>query len=89
LPTTNVFIDRKAQKQLDKLPKSIQDKVCDAIDVLEQEGFSKKLDIKKVKSLANSFRVRVGAYRILFLFSTGDTIEIYAILPRKSAYSKT
>jgi mRNA-degrading endonuclease RelE of RelBE toxin-antitoxin system len=49
LPVTNVFIDRKTQKQLDKLPKNIQDKVCDAIDVLEQEGFSKKLDIKKVK----------------------------------------
>ena len=89
MPATNVFIDRKAQKQLDKLPKPIHDKVCDAIDVLEQEGFSKKLNIKKVKSLANSFRVRVGTYRILFLFASGNTIEIYAILPRKNAYNKT
>jgi len=89
LPATNVFIDKKAQKQLDKLPKGIQDKVCDAIDVLEQEGFSKKLDVKKVKSLTHSFRIRVGTYRILFLFSSGNTIEIYAILPRKNAYNKT
>jgi mRNA-degrading endonuclease RelE of RelBE toxin-antitoxin system len=89
LPATNVFIDRKAQKQLDKLPKNIQDKISDAIDVLQQEGFSKKLNIKKIQSLTNSFRVRVGTYRILFLFSSGNTIEIYAILPRKNAYNKT
>jgi len=76
LPATNVFIDKKAQKQLDKLPKIIQDKVSDAIDVLQQEGFSKKLNIKKMQSLTNSFRVRVGTYRILFLFSSGNTIEI-------------
>ncbi|MDR0460880.1 MAG: type II toxin-antitoxin system RelE/ParE family toxin [Nitrososphaerota archaeon] len=89
MPATNVFIDKKAQKQLDNLPKNIQSKVCDVIDVLQQEGFSKKLDVKKVKSLTNSFRVRVGTYRVLFLFSSGNTIEIYAILPRKNAYNKT
>jgi len=41
LSATNVFIDKKAQKQLDKLYKNIQDKVSDTIDVLQQAGFLK------------------------------------------------
>jgi mRNA interferase RelE/StbE len=87
LPTTIVFIDRKAQKQLDKLPKNIQNKVTIAIDILHEEGLSKKLDIKKLKGLPNSFRIRVGTYRILFQLAPQNIIEIYAILPRKTAYN--
>jgi mRNA-degrading endonuclease RelE of RelBE toxin-antitoxin system len=83
-----VFIDKKAQKQLEELPKHIQIKVSDVIDVLEKEGFSKKLDINKLKGLPNHFRIRVGTYRILFAFAYGDTITIYAIRHRKTAYSQ-
>jgi mRNA-degrading endonuclease RelE of RelBE toxin-antitoxin system len=88
LPATRVFIDKKAQKQLEQLPRHIQIKISTAIDLLEQEGFSKKLDINKLKGLPNHFRVRVGTYRILFIFAYGDTITIYAIQHRKSAYTK-
>ncbi len=57
-------------------------------DILQEEGLSKKLDIKKLKSLNNSFRVRVGTYRILFELSSENVIEVYAILPRKTAYNQ-
>ncbi|MDT8781596.1 MAG: type II toxin-antitoxin system RelE/ParE family toxin [Candidatus Bathyarchaeota archaeon] len=85
--TPVVFIDRKAQKQLDRLPENIQNKVINAIDILHEEGFSKKLNIKKLRGLPNSFRIRVGTYRILFQLSSQNIIEIYAILPRKTAYN--
>jgi len=88
LPTTRIFIDKKAQKQLEQLPRHIQIKTSTAIDLLEKEGFSKKLDINKLKGLPNHFRVRVGTYRILFVFTYSDTITIYAIRHRKSAYTK-
>jgi mRNA interferase RelE/StbE len=88
LPASLVFIDGKARKQLDKLPKNIQNKVSSAIDILQEEGLSKKLDIKKLKGLSNSFRVRVGTYRILFELSYENVIEVYAILPRKTAYNQ-
>jgi mRNA-degrading endonuclease RelE of RelBE toxin-antitoxin system len=41
LSVTNIFIDRKAQKQLDKLPKNIQDKICDAIRYFTAKEVSK------------------------------------------------
>ena len=88
MPATHVFIDKKAQKQFEQLPLHIQIKVSTAIDLLEKEGFSKKLDINKLKGLPNHFRVRVGTYRILFVFAYSDTITIYAIRHRKSAYAK-
>jgi mRNA-degrading endonuclease RelE of RelBE toxin-antitoxin system len=88
LPATRVFIDKRAQKQLEELPRHIQIKASAAIDLLENEGFSKKLDINKLKGLSNHFRVRVGTYRILFVFTYGDAITIYAIRHRKSAYTK-
>jgi mRNA-degrading endonuclease RelE of RelBE toxin-antitoxin system len=88
LPATRIFIDKKAQKQLEELPRHIQIKVSTAIDLLEKEGFSKKLDINKLKGLPNHFRVRVGTYRILFAFTYSDTITIYAIRHRRSVYTK-
>jgi len=86
LPALTIFIDRKAQKQFDNLPKNIQTKVADAIRILRNEGFYGNLDIKKLKGSPDNFRVRVGTYRILFELTPTDTIEIHAIMLRKNAY---
>lgn len=87
MPANSVFIDRKALKQLDKLPKNAQNRIGNAIDVLQNEGFSKRLDIKKLQGLINRYRIRVGKYRILIELQADNIIEVYAILPRETAYS--
>jgi len=87
LPANSVFIDRKALKQLDKLPKNTQNRIGNAIDVLQNEGFSKRLDIKKLQGLINRYRIRVGKYRILIELQADNIIEVYTILPRETAYS--
>jgi mRNA interferase RelE/StbE len=88
LPGNSVFIEKKAQRQLEKLPKEIQAKIGGAIDLLQDEGFSQNLDIKKLQGLGNKYRIRVGKHRILFELSKNSVI-IYAILPRETAYGKT
>jgi mRNA interferase RelE/StbE len=89
LSNNSVFIERKAQKQLLKLPKESQARISNAIDILQGEGFSSSLDIKRLKGLGSKYRIRVGDYRILFELSKNHVIIVYAILPRETAYSKT
>ena len=80
-----VFLERKAQKQLETLNPSISRIIKEKISKLKS-GFSPELDIKKLKGYKNHYRLRVRGYRILFELQEGYVIVVYAILPRKKAY---
>ena len=80
-----VFLERKAQKQLEALNSSISKTIKEKISKLKS-GFSPELDIKKLKGYKNHYRLRVGEYRILFDFQEKHVIIVYAVLPRKKAY---
>ncbi|MEM1986540.1 MAG: type II toxin-antitoxin system RelE/ParE family toxin [Nitrososphaeria archaeon] len=56
------------------------------LHILRDEGFSKKLDVIKLRGSKNHYRIRVGKYRILFELEPDNTIIVYAILPREVAY---
>jgi mRNA interferase RelE/StbE len=86
LPEYLVFVERKAQKQLEKLPKDAHKRIVEALHILQDEGFSIKLDIKKLQGYRNHYRIRIGKHRILFELSPDKTIAVYAILPRAEAY---
>jgi mRNA interferase RelE/StbE len=81
-----VYVERKAKKQLGKLPEDTRRRVVQALHTLEREGFSMELDIKKLQGYRNHYRVRVGKQRVLFEFSADKTIIVYAVLPRETAY---
>ena len=89
MPKNSVFIEKKALRQLEKLPDKVQARINSAISILQEEGLSRSLDIKKLRGLGKSYRIRVGKYRVLFELSEGDLIVVYAILPRETAYGKT
>jgi mRNA interferase RelE/StbE len=86
LPKYRVFLERKASRQLEKLDKDVRDRIVEALHVLRDEGFSRKLDIVKLRGYKNYYRLRVGRYRILFELEAERTIIVYAVLPRKKAY---
>lgn len=86
MPAYNVFIEKKARKQLEKLEEGARNRVTEALHTLRDEGFSIKLDIKKLRGYRIHYRIRVGKYRILFELQAEKTIIIYAILPRETAY---
>jgi mRNA interferase RelE/StbE len=82
----HVFLEKKASKQLEKLDGDTRCRVVEALHSLGDEGFSRRLDIAKLRGYRNQYRLRVGKYRILFELRPGRTIVVYAILPRKVAY---
>jgi len=86
LPKYRVFLERKASRQLEKLDKDVRDRIVKALHVLRDEGFSRKLNIVKLRGYKNNYRLRVGRYRILFELEAERTIIVYAVLPRKKAY---
>jgi len=81
-----VFLEKKAFKQLEKMSKDMRNRMIEALHILRDEGFSARVDIKKLRGYRKQYRLRVGKYRILFELRPEKTIVVYAILPRKAAY---
>ena len=81
-----VFVEKKAQKQLRKAPKSDQQRILAVFIELENEGLVARLDIKKLRGYKQHFRIRVGDYRTRFELSADRTIVVYSISAREKAY---
>jgi len=86
LPHYRIFLERRAQRQLEKLDEETKARIIEALYVLGDIGFSARLDIKKLQGYKDQYRLRVGKYRILFELQPGKIIIVYAILPRRRAY---
>jgi len=82
----HVFLEKKAVKQLEKLDEDTRGRIVEALHTLRDGGFSRRLDIVKLRGYKNQYRLRIGKYRILFELMPERTIVVYAILPRKVAY---
>jgi len=82
----HVFLERKALKQLEKLGVNVRSRIFEALHILQDEGFSRRLDIVKLRRYKNHYRLRIGNYRILFELRPERTVVVYAVLPRKVAY---
>jgi len=81
-----VLVEKKAFGQLGKIGKDARNRMIEALHILRGEGFSARLDIKKLRGYRKQYRLRVGKYRILFELRAEKTLVVYAILPRKAAY---
>jgi mRNA interferase RelE/StbE len=81
-----VFVEAKAQKQFKKTSKRDQQRIVEVLQMLEKEGLSARLDIKKLRGYRSHFRVRLGDYRIRFELSVDQTIVVYSISLREKAY---
>lgn len=60
-------------------------RVLEALKELEN-GFSSRLDIKKLKGTKGHYRVRVGDYRIMFMLDANSNIYVFDVSSRESAY---
>jgi len=54
----------------------------------ECQGFTPRVDIRKLLGYEGQYRLRVGDYRVLFGLLKPRTIKVYAILRRRKAYQK-
>ena len=84
-----VFISRRAERDFRSVPKREHSGIFGAVESLKTTYFPDNHDVKKLKGRDNSYRIRVGDWRIIYRVNF-DTKEIVvgAILPRKFAYKK-
>ena len=79
-----IVLTKTAQKQLDKLPNSIADKLLDAIEALAVDP--RPEGCKKLKG-RSGYRIRKGDYRIIYDVSDDVlTVEVVAVGHRRSIY---
>jgi mRNA interferase RelE/StbE len=72
----------KAIKDFRSLPKQIQDKIFEKIQLMENDLAG---NVKKLTNFTPEYRLRVGNYRVLFEIED-ENIVIYRVKPRDKAY---
>ena len=77
-----IFYEKEALKELDKLEPSISRRIIKKIDEMSENPAS--CDIKKLKA-SEDYRLRVGDYRIIFIFDNSH-IKILKIGHRQQIY---
>ena len=79
-----VNLKRSSEKELDDLPKKIQDRITKKIISLKENP--RPIGIKKLQG-REGYRIRVGNYRILYTIDDFlKIVEILSILLREDAY---
>ncbi len=77
-----ILYEKGALKELDRLEPSITRRIIKKID--EMSGNPSSCDIKRLKA-SNDYRLRVGDYRIIFIFDK-HIIKILKIGHRQQMY---
>ena len=77
-----LLLSDEALNQLRELPKETRRNVGQRLDRLQSDLTG---DVKKLSAREGKYRLRVGAFRVLFELQ-GDTIFIHAVKDRKEAY---
>jgi len=80
-----VTLEKKAFKELKILEKNIKENIKSKLKSLEKYPNLDWLDIKKLKTPFEWYRLRVWNFRILYKVEI-DFIKIYSIKHRKEAY---
>ena len=82
--TYEIVLTGKARKQLSELPKKVQAAIAEALEGLP-EGLNH--NCKKLAGPSNSYRLRVGDYRIIFQIERGKlVIVVIKIAHRRDVY---
>jgi mRNA interferase RelE/StbE len=74
-----------AEKSFSKLPKDLQLKIVNAIELLSSNP--RPQGVKKLKSLLNLYRIRVGDYRVIYSIDEDVLIvSVIKIAHRREVY---
>lgn len=91
MPKYKVVAHRKVYKFLSDLTdQALKKTFKDHIAKLEDYPLSlREMDTEKIKGVKNTFRLRIGKYRIIFFVDNADgAIYVTNIKARKQAYTK-
>ena len=80
-----VYLTRRVDKELSRLPDEYRDRVKIAIKKLEEVPLPS--GVAKLKGLRDAYRIRVGKYRVLYrVLWKKRMIVVFRIALRKKAY---
>ena len=85
----SIRFTKSAKKEFHKLPKKIQARVVEALNVLATNPYSELLKVKKLRGEEELFRTRIGDYRLLYQVQGGKLIVlVIKIGHRREVYKK-
>lgn len=80
-----IFIERNVEKKFNRIPIKIRKSIASAIAKLKNNPRS--LNVRKITSSENYYRIRAGDYRIIYEINDREKrIDILRIRHRKDAY---
>ena len=87
LKVYEIIFKKSAAKELQDLPKKIQQKILDAVQLLSLNPFTELLQIKKMKGVDSLYRVRIQDYRLIYVIERKIIkVTIIKIGHRKEVY---
>lgn len=88
----NVGFSKEFSKALDRLSGKIHKSVVDAInEVIDAETLSQITNCKKIETLHNTYRIRIGSKRAFFVLHIqfdGELVMFEYLFSRGEAYDK-
>jgi mRNA interferase RelE/StbE len=82
----HVRLTPRARRQLDRLPGKQADLVRDELEKLAAED--ENLDVRKMAGEADSYRLRIGDYRVIFNREAGQVAVVTRIGHRRDVYRR-
>jgi mRNA interferase RelE/StbE len=79
-----IHVEKRAAKELKKLPHEVQDKIRAGLRIISLNPFPHKNNPKKLKG-GMGYRFRIGHYKALYEIED-QKVVIYNICHRKDAY---
>jgi mRNA interferase RelE/StbE len=79
-----VFLSRKAEKALEDAPPGIRRRLDEGISELSRTPFP--AGCKKLRGARNTYRLRIGDYRVLYVIVKKDEILVFKIARRETVY---
>ncbi len=85
-----VILSNTARKGAKDMPEALKIKLIALLDVFERNPFPvEEYDIKKLRGLENTYRIRLGDWRVIYKVDfVAHRVIIVKVAPRKSAYKK-
>jgi len=79
-----ILINRRVEKEYSKLPKANRQKVLEFLVAIENSPFPDNFDIKKIKGADNTFRLRIGDFRLFYKILWNEKVILVTKLERRS-----
>ena len=83
---TKLFLTNTFQKKFRKVPKNIQARIEEALEVISRDPFAGK---KLIGDLEGEYSYRIGKYRIIYFIDMDENIWIETVRHRKDVYKKS